>query len=270
MRALGMSLRDVTSIRRRQDAVEVLLLAGKILVAAGDVKVAKHGNRGVTKKSGSADVLEALGVNLDLGPARLAEAVDAVGLAFIYARSHHPAMKFVAPVRADLKARTVFNNLGPLTNPAGATRQLMGVYAPELTEKLAHVLGGLGLERALVVHGDGLDDFTVTGPTEVSELRADGAVETYVVTPEDVGLGRYGADELGGADAATNAAEVRGLLAGEMHGAKRDVVLFNAGAALYLADRADDLAGGVELATRLLDEGAGLAKLDAYIAFSQR
>ena len=238
------------------------------VVAAGGAKVAKHGNRGVTKQSGSADVLESLGVELSQDPARLAESIRRTGLAFIYARSHHPAMKFVAPIRADLGARTIFNNLGPLTNPAGADRQLMGVYAPELTETLAQVLGGLGLERALVVHGDGIDDFTVTGPTKVSELGADGDVNTYVVTPEEVGLGRYPRDELHGGDAEANAAAMQGILRGEVAGAQRDIVAFNAGAALYLAERAPTIAEGVAMALDLLESGAAAAALDAYVEFN--
>lgn len=239
------------------------------VVASGGVKVAKHGNRGVTKRSGSADVLEELGVELAQDPARLAESILELGLAFIYARSHHPAMKFVAPVRADLGARTVFNNLGPLTNPAGADRQLMGVYAPELTETLAEVLHGLGLERALVVHGDGIDDFTVTGATKVSELRPDGTVETYIVTPEEVGLGRYDVEALLGGDAKSNAEALRGILGGEIEGAKRDIVLYNAGAALYLADATPTIADGVAKAAELVDSGAAAALLERYIAFNR-
>lgn len=235
------------------------------VVAAGGVKVAKHGNRGVTKRSGSADVLETLGIELSQDPARLAESIHTTGLAFIYARSHHPAMKFVAPIRADLGARTIFNNLGPLTNPAGADRQLMGVYAPELTETLAEVLGGLGLGRALVVHGDGIDDFTVTGPTKVSELNEDGTVATYVVTPEEMGLGRYGVEDLMGGDAATNAAALRGILAGGVTGAKRDIVCFNAGAALYLAGRVATIADGVASAQELIDSGTAHSLLETYI-----
>ncbi|NLG07716.1 MAG: anthranilate phosphoribosyltransferase [Deinococcales bacterium] len=239
------------------------------VAAAGGARLAKHGNVGVTRRSGSADVLEALGANLELGPEELAAAVDEVGLAFVFARRYHPAMRFVAPIRADLQARTIFNNLGPLTNPAGADRQLMGVYAPELTEPLAAVLRGLGLTRALVVHGEGLDDFTVSGPTKVSELKPDGAIVTYVVAPEDVGLARHPLDSLGGGDAVHNAAQLRGVLASEADPAKRDVVLFNAGAALYLAERAPDLRGGVALARAALESGAALAKLDDYLDFSR-
>ncbi len=239
------------------------------VAAAGGARVAKHGNVGVTRKSGSANVLEALGVNLSASPERLAEAIDTLGLAFIYAKNHHPAMRFVAPIRADLRARTIFNNLGPLTNPAGANRQLMGVFAPELTETLAAVLRGLGLERALVVHGDRIDDFTVTGPSKVTEFLPGGEVHTYVVTPEEVGLGRYRLADLAGSDPVANAAALRAVLAGDSTDATRDVVLFNAGAALYLADVASDLAGGVSAAREALDSGAALAKLDAYVRFSQ-
>lgn len=239
------------------------------VAAAGGARVAKHGNVGVTRKSGSANVLEALGVNVSASPERLAEAIDTLGLAFIYAKNHHPAMRFVAPIRADLRARTIFNNLGPLTNPAGANRQLMGVFAPELTETLAAVLRGLGLERALVVHGDRIDDFTVTGPSKVTELLPGGEVHTYVVTPEEVGLGRYRLADLAGSDPVANAAALRAVLAGDSSDATRDVVLFNAGAALYLADVASDLAGGVSVAREALDSGAALAKLDAYVRFSQ-
>lgn len=239
------------------------------VVAAGGAKVAKHGNRGVTKKSGSADVLETLGVELSQDPARLAESLRETGIAFMYARSHHPAMKFVAPIRADLGARTIFNNLGPLTNPAGADRQLMGVYAPELTETLASVLGGLGLERALVVHGAGIDDFTVTGPTKVSELGPGGDVKTYVMTPEEVGLGRYPLEDLQGGAAESNAAALLGILAGKIGGAQRDIVVFNAGAALYLADRAPTIAAGVKLAQELIDDGSAQQRLEAYVAFNR-
>ncbi|MEX2542313.1 MAG: anthranilate phosphoribosyltransferase [Trueperaceae bacterium] len=241
-----------------------------VFVAAADgVHVAKHGNRGVTKRSGSADVLEALGVRLEQSPERLAQSLQLTGVAFIYARTHHPSMKFVAPIRADLQARTIFNSLGPLTNPADATRQLMGVFAPELTRQLAQVLGGLGTERALVVYGDGLDDFTVSGESLVAELLLGGEVREYTVVPEDVGLARRPKEELAGGDPAANAVTTRAILSGDERGAKRDVVLFNAGAALYLADRAEDLREGVARASELVDSGAAAAKLDEFIEFSR-
>lgn len=239
------------------------------VAAAGGARLAKHGNRGVTKRSGSADVLEALGVGLDLDPDRLARAIEEVGLAFLFARRHHPAMRFVAPIRADLKARTIFNNLGPLTNPAGASRQLMGVYSPALTRTLAEVLRGLGLERALVVHGDGLDDFTISGESFVSELRPDGEIVEHSLTPEDVGLERAPRASLLGGEPADNAVAARAILAGERQGPQRDVVQFNAGAALYLADLAGSVAEGVARAGELLDEGAGLTVLERYVTFSR-
>jgi len=238
------------------------------VAAAGGAKVAKHGNRGVTKRSGSADVLEALGVNLDVPPERLADLIREVGVAFLFARNHHPAMKFVAPIRADLQARTVFNNLGPLTNPAAASRQLMGVYSPNLTRTMAEVLRGLGLERALVVHGDGLDDFTVTGETFVSELRSDGEIVEHTFTPEEMGFPRAAREDLLGGSPEENADATRAILAGDVRGAKRNVVQFNAGAALYLADRAGSVAEGVETAGRLLDEGAGLQVLHRLVEAS--
>jgi len=243
--------------------------ASLFVLAAGGVKVAKHGNRAVTRKSGAADVLEALGARLEADPERLARGIEEVGLAFIFAKSHHPAMKFVAPVRADLKARTIFNSLGPLTNPAGATRQLLGVYDPALTEPLAQVLAGLGVERALVVHGDGIDELTVCGDTKVTELGEDGVTRTYTVHPTSVGLGFYEKPEILGGSAEENAVLIRGILAGEIHGAKRDVVLLNAGAALYLADEAPTLEAGIKRAEEVLDAGLALQKLDEYVAFTQ-
>jgi len=240
------------------------------VAAAGGARIAKHGNVGVTRRSGSANVLEELGVDLDASPERLAEEIDATGLAFVYARRFHPAMGFVAPIRADLQARTIFNNLGPLTNPAGADRQLMGVYDPRLTETLAAVLRGLGLARALVVHGDVIDDFTVTGPSKVTELHADGSTTTYVITPEEVGLGRHPIGELAGGDAARNARLLRAVLANEANGAMRDVTLFNAGATLYLAELAGSLAEGVELAREALASGAAARKLEEYLRVAGR
>jgi hypothetical protein len=198
----------------------------------------------VTKRSGSADVLEALGVRLDIGPERLGEAIETIGVGFVFARAHHPAMRFVAPIRADLQARTIFNNLGPLTNPAGATRQLLGVYDAAWTEPLAEVLRGLGVERALVVHGDGLDDLALSGPSQVSELHADGRIETTTVHPEALGVAPAPLAAILGGDAAANAAVARATLAGELQDARRDVVALCAGATLYLAGLAPDLRSG--------------------------
>jgi anthranilate phosphoribosyltransferase len=237
-------------------------------VAAGaGVRVAKHGNRSVTSKCGSADVMEALGVNINLPPARLAACLAEVGIAFLFAPAMHSAMKYVQPVRRDLRLRTVFNLLGPLTNPAQATCQVVGVYSADLVEKLAEALSMLGLRRALVVHGsDGLDEITITGPTRIGEVR-DGAVHTYEVTPEDCGLRRATLDDIAGGDAAFNASIIRDVLAGKKS-AHRDVVLLNAGAALVAAGRADHLRDVVPLAAKAIDSGAALQKLKALMAFS--
>src|SRR5690625_652765 len=238
------------------------------IIAAAGGRVAKHGNHGFTRRSGSADLLGHLGADLDAAPERLAASLDETGVTFIYARNHHPAMRFVAPVRADLKARTVFNSLGPLTNPAAATRHVLGVYAPELTDKLALTLAGLGVEHALVVHGDGLDDFTVSGETMVSELKPDGSVTRYAITPEDFGLDRAPLADIMGGDPADNAHLCTAILAGERKGAMRDVVLLSSGAGLYAGGQADTFPAGVDLARELIDSGAALAKLQEYVAFN--
>ena len=238
------------------------------LAAAMGVRVAKHGNVGVTRRSGSADVLQAAGARLDLSSEDVARAIETLGVGFIFARNHHPAMRFVAPIRADLRARTIFNNLGPLTNPAGAQRQLMGVFSPELARLLAEVLRGLGVQRALVVHGDGLDDVTVTGPTRVLELNESGDIEEYEVTPEELGAGRHALEELTGGDPAANAAIMRAVLRGDGPRAASDVVAVNAGAAAYLAGLAPDMAAGAQLARETLVSGAGLDKLEEYVGFT--
>jgi anthranilate phosphoribosyltransferase len=239
------------------------------VAAAAGVRIAKHGNRGVTKRSGSADVLEALGVRLDVGPERLAEAIETLGVGFVFARAHHPAMRFVAPIRADLQARTIFNNLGPLTNPAGATRQLLGVYDASWTQPLAEVLRGLGVERALVVHGDGLDDLALSGPSQVSELHPDGRIETTTVHPEDLGVEPAPLEAILGGDATANAAVTRAILSGRVRDARRDVVALCAGAAIYLGGRAPDLRTGVADALDVLRAGAGLESLERYAAFTR-
>ena len=235
-------------------------------VAAGaDVPVAKHGNRAATSKSGSADVLEALGVNLDLTPAQVGECVDEIGIGFLYARSLHPAMKHVAAPRKELAVRTIFNILGPLTNPAGAKRQLMGVFSSDLTDLLAHVLGELGAVSAMVVNGyGGLDELTTTGPNTVSHYR-DGDVVTYQLDPKALGFDSASIADLYGGDPEYNAEILRSVLDGTQRGAKRDVVLLNAGAALYVAGKADSIGNGISLAAEVIDDGAAVAKLDALI-----
>jgi len=231
------------------------------------VRVAKHGNRSVTSKCGSADVMEALGVSLDLPPTRLAACLDAVGIAFLFAPAMHSAMKYVQAARRELRLRTVFNLLGPLTNPAHASAQVVGVYSAELVEKLAEALSMLGLHRALVVHGlDGLDEITITAPTRIAEVR-DGTIRTYEVTPEEFGMKRGTLDDISGGDAAANAKFIREILAGEKS-SRRDVVLLNAAAALVAAGRVDHLADALPLASRSIDSGAAAEKLEALAQFT--
>ncbi len=240
-------------------------------VAAGaGLKVAKHGNRAASSKCGSADVLGELGVNLDLTPEQVGKCVDDVGIGFLFAAKLHPAMKHAIGVRREIAVRTIFNILGPLTNPAGARRQLMGVFVGDLTPMLAHVLGELGSLSALVVSGYGnIDELTTTGPNAVSYLK-DGTVTTYEFDPEEYGFRGAHISELLGDDAPANAAILRGILSGEITDAKRDVVLLNAAAALMAGGMTDSLSEGIEMAAGVIDSGKALEKLDALIAYSQK
>ena len=238
------------------------------VVAAAGVAVAKHGNRSASSKAGSADVLEALGVNLEQTPQRVAEAVRSVGVGFMFARNHHPAMRHVAPVRAELRVRTVFNLLGPLTNPAGASHSLIGVYDAKLVRPIAEVLHGLGSRAAMVVNGSGLDELTVCGPSHVAELR-DGTVHEYILEPERFGLSLHQASSLAGGDPAENAVITREILAGAGSSAQRDVTALNAGAALFTAGATVSLEAGVQRALEVLASGQALKKLEAYAAFTQ-
>ncbi|MFZ3266933.1 MAG: anthranilate phosphoribosyltransferase [Terriglobales bacterium] len=243
--------------------------ATAFVVAGAGVRVAKHGNRSVTSKCGSADVMEALGVNINLPPARIAACLEEVGMAFLFAPAMHSAMKYVQPARRELRLRTVFNLLGPLTNPARATCQVVGVYSADLVEKLAEALSMLGLHRALVVHGsDGLDEITISGPSRIGEVR-EGQVHTYEVTPEEFGLQRARLEDISGGDAALNAKLIREVLEGKKS-ARRDVVLLNAAAALVAAGRADHLRDAVPIAAMAIDSGATAAKLEALISFTNR
>ncbi len=227
--------------------------AAALVLAGAGLKVAKHGNRAMSSKSGSSDVLSVLGVNLQASPAQQRRSLDQAGIAFLFAPAYHGAMRHVGPVRAEIGFRTVFNLLGPLSNPAGAKRQVMGVYDPRLLEPLAEVLGRLGATRAWTVHGQGLDELTTTGETEVAEWK-DGTVRRFTVTPEDAGLPRADLAALRGGDAEENAVALRALLDGAT-GAYRDIVLLNAAAALIVADRAADLAEGAALAATVIDDG---------------
>jgi anthranilate phosphoribosyltransferase len=243
--------------------------ATALVVAGAGVKVAKHGNRSVTSKCGSADVVEALGVKLDLAPERLAECLQTVGIAFLYAPAMHSAMKHVQPARRELKLRTVFNLLGPLTNPANASCQVVGVYSEALVEKLAEALLRLGLKRALVVHGcDGLDEITLSGPTKVAELR-DGAVRTYEIAPEQFGLQRAPLSSLEGGDAGQNAGIIRQILDGERT-PKRDVVLLNAAAALVASGQSLTIGEALPVAAYAIDSGHARGRLQLLIEFTNR
>ena len=240
--------------------------AAALVLAGAGLKVAKHGNRALSSKSGSSDVLSALGVNLAADPRQQRRALDEAGIAFLFAPHYHGAMRHVGPVRAEIGFRTVFNLLGPLSNPAGARRQVMGVYDPRLLGPLAEVLGRLGATRAWTVHGQGLDELTTTGPTEVAEYR-DGAVRRFTVTPEDAGLRPASIEDLRGGDAEENAAALTALLDGAP-GAYRDVVLLNAAAALIVADRAADLREGAALASAVIDDGRAARALADLVRVS--
>jgi anthranilate phosphoribosyltransferase len=231
------------------------------VVAACGVKVAKHGNRSVSSACGSADVLECLGVNLSVTPETVERCIDELGVGFLFAPALHGAMKHAIGPRREIGIRTIFNILGPLTNPAGADRQVLGVYREDLVETLARVLVQLGCRRGFVVHGrDGMDEVTLTGPTRVGEIR-DGEVRLSTVEPEDFGLTRCALADLQGGDAGQNAAIVRAVLAGE-HGAKRDVVLLNAAFALVAAGAAEDVPAGLAAAAEAIDSGRAQVKLE--------
>ncbi len=236
--------------------------ATALVTAGAGVRVAKHGNRSISSKCGSADVVEALGINIQLSPERAAQCLREVGICFLYAPNLHPAMKQVQTVRRELRMRTMFNLLGPLTNPARASGQVVGVYSLDLVEKLAEALSMLGLHRALVVHGlDGLDEITITGITRVAEAR-EGSVRSYEVEPEEFGMVRATLQQISGGDSTENAAIIRAILNGEKS-PRRDVVLLNAAAALVAAGRADRIADAIPLAVRSIDSGAAAAKLEA-------
>ncbi|MBE0477377.1 MAG: anthranilate phosphoribosyltransferase [Coriobacteriia bacterium] len=239
------------------------------VVAGAGVPIAKHGNRAVSSASGSADVLEALGVRIDLAPEDVARCVDEVGVGFLFAQALHSSMRHAAGPRREIAIRTVFNVLGPLTNPAGATRQLLGVYDAKLVPVLAQVAGRLGAKRVLVVHGHpGMDEVSASGPTLVGEFL-DGAVRTYEISPEQVGVARGSVADLAGGDAASNADALREVLSGA-HDGRRDVVLMNAAAALVAGGAAEDFAEGVHLARRAIDGGEAAARLEALVAVSSR
>ncbi len=240
-------------------------------VAAGaGIPVAKHGNRAATSKSGSADVLAALGLNLDLEPQQVGRCIDEIGIGFLFAVKLHPAMRYAIAPRQQLGIRTMFNILGPLTNPAGAQRFLMGVFASDLTDLLAQVLRALGVKSAMVVNGyGGLDELTITGPNRISYLKEDGSITHLDADPTDYGFHRASLDDLKGGEPAENAAILRSVLDGSDTGPKRDIVILNAGAAIMAAGHAHSIADGIVVARDSLESGKALGKLDQLLEFSQ-
>jgi anthranilate phosphoribosyltransferase len=245
-----------------------LSTAAALVAAAAGAGVAKHGNRAVSSASGSADVLEALGFELELTPERIAGSIDELGFGFLFAPAHHPGFKHAAPVRRELATRTVFNLLGPLTNPAGARSQVVGVYAPELVPTIAEVLAQLGARRAFVVHGaGGIDEFSPAGPNLVCEV-IEGVVHERVIDPVDLGVPRCRPEELRGGSREENAEAIRSVFAGES-GPRRDAILLNAAGAVAAAGHADDLREGLVLAAEAVDSGAAAERLEQLVAFSR-
>ena len=241
-----------------------------MVISAGGVPVAKHGNRAASSKSGAADVLEALGVKITLTPERSAEILKKIGICFLFAQNYHIAMKYVAPIRKELGIRTVFNILGPLSNPAGANMELMGVYDEALVVPLAQVMANLGVTRGMVVFGqDKLDEISMSAPTTVCEIK-DGTFTSYELTPEQFGYARCQKEELVGGTPAENAEITRKILSGNEKGAKRKAVCLNAGAALYIVGKAESMKAGVKMAEELIDSGAALTKLNQFIEESNR
>jgi anthranilate phosphoribosyltransferase len=236
-----------------------------LVIAAGGVPVAKHGNRAASSKSGAADVLETLGVKITLTPERSAEILKKINICFLFAQNYHIAMKYVAPIRKELGIRTVFNILGPLSNPAGANMELMGVYDQSLVEPLTQVMANLGVNRGMVVYGqDSLDEISMCAPTSVCEIR-DGKFTSYEITPEQFGYERCEKGALTGGTPAENAEITKAILKGEEKGPKRQAVCLNAGAALYIAGKATSIEEGVKLAESLIDSGAALKKLEEFV-----
>ena len=241
-----------------------------LVIAAGGVPVAKHGNRAASSKSGAADVLEALGVKITIPPEKSQELLEKIGICFLFAQNYHIAMKYVAPIRKELGIRTVFNILGPLSNPAGANMELMGVYDEALVEPLAQVMANLGVTRGMVVFGqDSLDEISMSAPTSVCEIK-DGKFTSYVLTPEQFGYERCTKEELQGGTPQENAEITKAILEGKETGAKRHAVCLNAGAALYIAGKAASIEAGVKMAEQLIDSGAALKKLEEFIQKSNQ
>ena len=250
----------------KSDSFNISTTSSLVIASAG-VPVAKHGNRAASSKSGAADVLESLGVNITISPEKSAELLQNIGICFLFAQSYHTAMKYVGPIRKELGIRTIFNILGPLANPASANLQVMGVYDESLVEPLAKVLSNLGVKRALVVYGqDRLDEISASAETSVCEVK-DGTFKSYTISPEQFGLTRCKKEELTGGTPDENAAITKAILAGEQ-GARRTAVVLNAGAGLYVAGKADSIEAGVRLAEELIDSGKAEKKLEEFVKYS--
>ncbi|PDT55109.1 MULTISPECIES: anthranilate phosphoribosyltransferase [Sinorhizobium] len=276
--AVGAMRARMLPVEAPEDAIDIVGTGGdgagtynistlaSLIVAGAGVPVAKHGNRALSSKSGTADALSCLGVKLDIGPEAIARCIREAGVGFMFAQQHHSAMRHVGPTRVELGTRTIFNLLGPLSNPAGVKRQLVGVYAPQWVDPLAEVLRDLGSESIWVVHGEGLDEITTTGVTKVAELK-DGKIRSFELTPADFGLAGTTLDALKGGDGAHNAAALQAVLDGEEN-AYRDISLANAAASLMIAGRAKDLAEGMEVARQALSSGAAKTALQRLITVS--
>jgi anthranilate phosphoribosyltransferase len=244
--------------------------AAAFVARGAGVVIAKHGNRAATSRAGSADVLEALGAEIELTPEQVSRCIEEAGIGFMFARTHHPAMRFVAPVRAELPFRTIFNLLGPLTNPAGSKRQLVGVFGGAFVRPVAEALRDLGAERALVVHGkDGMDEITTSAPSVVAEV-SDGEIREYEVSPEDFGLARHAPDGLLGGDAHLNARILRDVLSGRETGAARDVILLNAGATIFVSGKTGTIEEGVRQAETSIETGAAEKALEDFVKATRR
>lgn len=240
------------------------------IIAATGINVAKHGNRSMSSKSGSADCLEHLGINITISAERSKEILDEIGICFMFAQGYHKSMKFVGPVRKEIGIRNVFNILGPLTNPANANMQVMGVYSEELLEPLARVLSNLGVERGMTIYGcDGMDEATVTTKTKICEINK-GEFKTYEITPQDVGLNSYTMDDLIGGDGELNAGLTKDILSGKLKGAMYEIVLLNAGLGIYVGGKADTIKDGVNVAKEMIESGKAHKKLNEFVELSNR
>ena len=240
--------------------------AAAFIISCCGINVAKHNNRSASSKCGSADVLEALGVNINLDAKKVKKILDKINICFLFAQNYHSAMKYVAPIRKELGIKTIFNILGPLCNPANASIELMGVYDESLVEPLALVMKNLGVKKGMVVYGmDKLDEISISDKTKISEILDNGSIRTYNISPKDFGYDIYNKDEIVGGDSIHNANLLKGVLSGKLKGAKRDIVCLNSGAAIYLGKKASSIKDGVKMAEEIIDSGKAIEKLNIFI-----